>query len=354
MLDLENSTGQRVAGVRPRRLAVLAAAAAVLVVGGGGAAVALAAHGSSGAPGVANGPAGPAGVSVASTPSVPAGSSATPSAGTSGSTGSTPNRSSAHTVHIGPMTLRLPTGWYASSLNTRYGRTEACLVDAQPGARCDLSVVVLNEPAADLSVDSYGALFAREMGCRPVTGPGSTTSYGVRKVGGRSADYRAFTQTCGRDYHYEQWTIPTWPAIQIASTDEQPELAADVHTIVASASFSDADSGRRVIDHGLLAGHSTRDGRTHIALNRTVWVAGGPNNGHDVDDNLTTYDYPLAAGVRIIDSGTLCGDVANPTGTRSCSLATVLTRIDGQQTGQVNLDFDRSGTVVAIRGEYRP
>jgi len=252
------------------------------------------------------------------------------------------------------MSLRLPVGWYEAGVSSRYGRTEVCLSDAQAGAPCDLRVVVLDQMQSGLSVDNYGGLFAREMGCRPVTAEEITTSYTVRTVGGRSADYRAFTQTCQREYHLEQWTIPTWPAIQIASTDEQPEIAADVHAIVASASFSEPDSGHRVIDHGLLAGHSVNNDRTHLALNRTVWVAGGPNNGHDVDGNPTTYDYTLAPNVRITDHGTLCGDVSDPGTAHTCSLATVLSRIDAHKTGLVSLDFDQSGTVIAINGDYRP
>jgi hypothetical protein len=353
MMDLASSTTQ-VTAVRSRRLRLTVAAVAVTVVAGAGLAVAWAAHGSPNAPSVAPGAAGPAAVAVLPSASAAKSGSPSPSASISPTASSSaPDRTSARTVHIGPMSLRLPVGWYEASVNTRNGRTEACLSDAQAGAPCDLRVVVLNQPDSRLSVDHYGGLFARELGCRPITAEEVTTSYTVRTVGGRSADYRAFTQTCGRDYHLEQWTIPTWPAIQIASTDEQPEIAADVHAIVASASFSRPDSGHRVIDHGLLAGHSTKDGRTHIALNRTIWVAGGPNNGHDVDGIATTYDYTLAADVRITSHGSLCDNSGDPTA-HSCSLATVLSRIDAHATGPVSLDFDQSGTVIAINGDYRP
>lgn len=279
--------------------------------------------------------------------------------------GGRPSSSSAppgKTVHVGSVTVTTPTSWRVRSLDSNRGRTTACLYG--PGGSdklsgCDVVIVAMAGlgPNDLLNVDQYQS-FSLE-GWGNCGGPGSrftTTSYDIRKVGGRNAEYRAFDMVCGGPtYHVQQWTVPTWPAAQLSTTDQNPAMRDQAEAVVASARFSEADTGRRVTDHGLLAGHTPMTGSVaELKLDRTIWVFGGPDNGHEENSNHTTYTYRVMTGVKVSDFATLCADT-QATGSRSCSLATILQRIDQGKAGLVTLQFDEaSGMVTGIEGEYRP
>jgi hypothetical protein len=264
-------------------------------------------------------------------------------------------------IHVGSVTVTTPTSWRPDGITSDRGRTSACLLgpSSEKDAGCDLTVVAMAGlgPNDFLSTDSYHSFLLDFSGpCGAAGTRYTTTSYGTRQVGGRSAEYRAFDVTCGGSTnHVEQWTVPTWPAVQFSTTDLHPALRGQAETIVASARFNEPDTGRRVMDHGLLVGHTPMTGSVaQIKLDRTIWVAGGANNGHEENSNHATYSYTVSTGVRVNDFATLCADT-QATGSRSCSLATVLQRIDQGRAGLVTLQFDEaSGMVAGIRGDYRP
>jgi hypothetical protein len=371
--DVEPGRTAPVAGSRRRWLVAAVPLAVLAVLVSGTLGVIRLAGLRAGGPNPIGGPVAPIGGPVAAGP-VAAGPSgagpdgAQPGAGsTGGATAGTgrplPGGGAGRTVQVGPLALSLPAGWTADAPQRQAGTTRVCLVGRGGPAGCQLWVAALTSiPASgNLSVDGYGGLLGVEMevcATGPAAGSGpapTTTAYAVRTLGGRPAEYRAYAKTCGRPYRAEQWTVPTWPVVQISRPDLPPALVADVHAIVASAHFTEPDSGLRMTDEGLLAAHSTdRSGVVHIRLDRTVRVYGGADNGRDEDSNPTTYDYRLSPGVQVRDSGTLCADTTLPPPGRTCPLSTVLQRSEAGRTGIVHLDFDRSGVVVRINGEYRP
>src|SRR5262249_53515963 len=212
-------------------------------------------------------------------------------------------------VAVGPLRLTLPAGWAVARRDTGEGRTTACLEKVPTAGSCDIWVTAVDDPTTGgMSVDEFAGMMTLETGLCPVGAGGGeleTTGYTVRTLGDRPAEYRAYRRVCGGAVQRpEQWTVPTWPAVQVSALDLRPAARDDVPAIVAGARFTEPDTGRRVTDVGLLTGHS-RDagGSVHVRLNRTVWVAGGVNNGHDMDENPATYDYRLAQSVTIRDSG---------------------------------------------------
>lgn len=350
--------------VRRPRWAIPAVAAAAVLAASTGVVLAVQVSQHHTAPDQAAGQAAPIG--AASPSAGPAGTTGT--AGTAGTsaghpTGSTtPPNPGGRTVRVGALTLSLPGNWHEANPQTGSGRTTVCLAaDAPQPAGCELWVTAMTDgQVGPVSVDSYAGLLPKEA---PTCVAGNqhgtvdtTTAYEVRTLGDRKADYRAYTKACDRVYHYEQWTVPTWPAVQLTTTDDQPAVTADVRGIVASARFSTPDSGHRVMDNGLLVRHSTGPaGELRITLDRTIRVFGGPDNGHDVDTSSATYDYRVSPRVRIVDDGLeLCGINSIAAG-KTCPLSAVLSRIDKHQArGIVQLSFDQAGVVVGIDGEYRP
>jgi hypothetical protein len=168
-------------------------------------------------------------------------------------------------VRVGPLTLSLPDGWTAAAPQTAASRTMVCLTGGGGGAGCDVWVTALTAIPRDeyLSVDTFAGLLAKEpptctAGRYAGSGSMETTSHGVRTLGDHPADYRAYLKVCDRAYHLEQWTVPTWPVVQVSSTDVRPALVGEVHAIVASARFTEPDSGLRMMDAGILAGHRDR------------------------------------------------------------------------------------------------
>jgi hypothetical protein len=339
-------------GARPRWLIPLVTATAVLAVGSSTAlAVRVVGHHDP-TPTAAPGQAGPAG---GLRPSGTATSSATPAGTPTNSAGSTPS-DPGKVIRVGTLSLTVPTRWRELIRDVRSARTMLCLGGTDAG--CDLWVTTQSE-IGYLDVDLFGSMLTNR---EPPLCSGSgaagvasttTTAYRGAKLGQRPAEYRAYERSCDRTYEMEQWTVPTWPPAQVTSTDERPELRGQVRAIVASARFSEPDSGRRVTDKGVLTGHSTSGGVVHVRLDRTIWISGGVNNGHDENSNHTTYDYRLSPAVTVTDSGQLCSDALSQS-SRSCPLATLLARIDQGKAGIVHLDFDRQGEVLGIQGEYRP
>jgi hypothetical protein len=260
-------------------------------------------------------------------------------------------------VRIGTLTVTVPAGWFERSREDKLSRTTVCLTATAAG--CDLWVTGWDEstqPTADLTPDTFASLATKAMAiCDGDQLAVRTTAYSTTTLGDRPAEYRAYDRACDdRTRHLEQWTVPTWPPVQFSSTDRRTDATQAVHDIVASARFSEPDSGHRVMELGYIKGHSTGpDGLVHIKVDRAIRSVGGTDNGRDVNGKDTTYDYRLAPSVRVRDDGQLCAD--SYAVNRTCPLSTALGRLAHGDADQiVHLDFDRDGLVVEIVGEYRP
>lgn len=330
---------------RPRWVIPLVAATAVLAAGSATALATQVVGHKNPAPAAAGGQAGPAGVTSSASPA----GTTTASGGGRASSSGTP-ADPGKPVRIGTLTLTVPRAWTATRTD-RADQIEMCL--AAPGtAGCDLTVAAMTK-LGPVDVDAFGSMLDREPpGCGGPVHQIVTTAYRTSKLGARPAEYRAYRATCDRTYELEQWTVPTWAPVQVIGSDIRPELLDTVRAVVASAAFSEPDSGRRVGDQGLLTGHSGSGASLHISLDRTIWLSGGADNGHDENSNNSTYDYQVAPSVKISDNGQLCADTFGTN--RTCPLSTVLARIDQHRTGVVHLDCNESGVVIAIHGEYRP
>jgi hypothetical protein len=339
---------------RPRWLIPLVAAAAVLAVAAATVLATELAKGGSPAPVSSNGAAGPAGITPPGP--VPPSTSARPSGTTSGPpSGTAPAAGRSNTASVGTLSLTLPAGWHEVDRANLPDRIEACFGPRTSAEGCPLWVIAQREDGY-VDVDGYASMLTEreKPQCAAKSATTTTREYRTVKLGERPAEFRSFLRTCTRTYQMEQWTVPTWPPVQVVDTDTQPEQRDAIQQIVGSATSSGADSGIRVTDEGLITSFApTPDLVLHLKLDRTIRLQGGVNNGQDENTNHTTYDYVVADDADVVDNGFLCADSV-PSATRSCPLSTVRTRAAAGKTGIVHLVFDRNGKVTGLYGEYRP
>jgi hypothetical protein len=277
------------------------------------------------------------------TPRSTAGSSHTPGhprtssrshAGGHGSPGGT----SAHppvpvVVTLGGASITLPAGWvsrdyahYLPSGSGPVGGQEWCLtpsslpVSPEPGA-CPVALSTIDSSGPALDVDVEGG-YSSPAFCGTTSGTTSSTTSGTtsstaqeqtgdRQFGGRSADWRHWTISCGdgTSVEVEQYVVATGPGFIMFSERADSGVQDAMTSIAAKSTLPGATAALRYMDRGYLRGSTVTADGVQITLDRAIDAVGGI-----VNDDPQTYEYVIpqalfdAAGVQVGDVVTLDTD----------------------------------------------
>jgi len=258
------------------------------------------------------GPTSPSPSPSADTPSPAATSTGVPSP-TPTSSPSSPSASDSvteppppHVVSLGAASISLPQGWvareYAAYEPAGSGTLTAsqwCLTPASEPAStepksCPVTFGTIAPDGNPIDVDIQGGFASNPEYC-PFSARGTSVEQtGDRSFGGRSADWRKWSLSCGNGTHWEleQYVVASGPGVILFSERADATVDAAMAEITANSTLPAQTSAIRFMDRGIVRTiDRTADG-VRISLDRVVLSDSGV-----VNNNPATYDYVIPTAV---------------------------------------------------------
>jgi hypothetical protein len=236
--------------------------------------------------------------------------------------GTSPNPPAPVVVTLGGASITLPAGWvsrdyaqYLPSGSSTVGAQEWCLspsslpVSPEPGA-CPVALSTIDPGGPAIDVDVAGGYSSSPAFCG-TTSSTAQEQTGDRQFGGRSADWRYWSISCGdgTSVKVEQYVVATGPGFVMFSEKADPAVRDAMTSIAARSTLPSSTAALRYMDRGYLRSSTVTADGVQITLDRAIDAAGGI-----VNDDRQTYDYVIpqalfdAAGVQVGDLVTLDTD----------------------------------------------
>jgi len=247
------------------------------------------------------------------------------------------------------VTFDVPTTWGLSPILT--GATDCLTIGGvavrlvNGASNCQLAVRVVSARGAaqeDFNLDQPLVVGDGAM-CGPSTGAPKVTTVQATNatVGGHAAEYRSFTGTCFKGT-WEQWTVPTAPAVILTRSYANPATEQAARYVVANAELPGPRSTLRLTDRGVIRSVKGEADGVRIELDRVTRLEQGGNS----NTNPATYSYVLPANLQIraatpdleplsvqqlvqLANGTTVDGVSPPLSTLGANLTTNGTTVTG-------------------------
>ena len=211
-----------------------------------------------------------------------------------------------HVVSLGAASISLPQGWvareYAAYEPAGSGTLTAsqwCLTPASEPAStepksCPVTFGTIAPDGNPIDVDIQGGFASNPEYC-PFSARGTSVEQtGDRSFGGRSADWRKWSLSCGNGTHWEleQYVVASGPGVILFSERADATVDAAMAEITANSTLPAQTSAIRFMDRGIVRTiDRTADG-VRISLDRVVLSDSGV-----VNNNPATYDYVIPTAV---------------------------------------------------------
>ena len=211
-----------------------------------------------------------------------------------------------HVVSLGAASLSLPQAWVARDYSAyepagsgTLTAAQWCLTPASEPAStephsCPVTFGTIAPDGNPIDVDIQGGFASNPEYC-PFSARGSSVEQtGDRNFGGRSADWRKWSLTCGNGKHWdlEQYVVASGPGVILFSERADATVDAAMAEITANSTLPAQTSVIRFMDRGIVCTIDRTSGGVRISLDRVVLSDSGVVNNSPV-----TYDYLIPIAV---------------------------------------------------------
>ncbi|MFN8084814.1 MAG: hypothetical protein U0Q14_11355 [Dermatophilaceae bacterium] len=198
-------------------------------------------------------------------------------------------------VQLPGVELSLPQGWTVKEYPASAGSSPiGTVVCVGPGAQCPVELAALDPTANPVDIELEGGYLSNPQYCDPsVDGNTRTlTAYSTVAIGGRSAEYRAWTHACadGTVHHVAQYVVPTPGGYILWSEHADAAITAAMKSIIAESVLPAAKAGGiRLYDQGIVQSMVASGDGFDVTIVRTYGFAAA--EWKQVDDTTHTYHF---------------------------------------------------------------
>lgn len=187
----------------------------------------------------------------------------------------------------------VPDGWVAYEAMHPDGYAAYCLTpEVSAGAEdCLVTFAQVDPP---LTSDTEGALPSDPQYCSPddTSATRNLTAGNTRYFGGRAADFRHWTWTCGdgSQTEYAQYVSPELDGYALTSDQATPDVLEMMAQIATQSSLPAPVSNLRLYDHGVVTSVTADHDGYDVSVDRLI-----PNGDSPIDEDSKTIVYHVPA-----------------------------------------------------------